>query len=134
MREKWPLLLNDGQHEAQAREFLEFLSLIYGDDFAVEAANKACRAAIDDGDNQGRVVHVYQALRWPLPNYVAEHDRERRRIGREPASSGQRQMAKRLKPWFKKWADRSTSSIVRGRSSNEIPRRQQSSDHVVWPR
>jgi hypothetical protein len=99
----WPLLINDGRREAQTREFLDFLSILYGDDFTAVIARKTCEIALAEGDTQARVIYAYRALGWQPPNYVAEHHRERQHTGREPASSGQRQMARRLKPWFDKW-------------------------------
>jgi hypothetical protein len=104
MRDMWPLLINDGRREAQTREFLDFLSILYGDEFAAEIARKTCEIAVGEGDTQARVYYAYRALGWKPPDYVEAHDRERRRTGREPSTSGQRQMARRLKPWFEKWA------------------------------
>ena len=104
MRDVWPLMINDGRREAQTREFLDLLSVLYGDEFAVEIAHKICQIAEREGDRQARVIYAFQALGWKPPRYIEEHDRERRRTGREPRTSGQRQMARRLTPWFEKWA------------------------------
>ena len=102
MRDIWPLLINDGKHEARTREFLDFLSILYGDEFAAEIARKVCEIAVERGDRQARVIYAYWALGWPVPPFVEEPHRERERTGREPR--GRREMAQRLRPWFEKWS------------------------------
>ena len=54
-------------HEAQAKEFLDFLSSLYGREFAEEAARKAVARAIDEGDSIVRVFRLYDAAGIPKP-------------------------------------------------------------------
>lgn len=103
MRDVWPLLLNDGRREAQTREFLDMLSELYDDEFAERVARRTAEIAIAEGDTQARVIYAFQALGWEIPPYIQRNDDERRRTGREPRTSGQRLMAKRLDKWHEKW-------------------------------
>jgi hypothetical protein len=99
----WSLLTE--RHEAQAREFLDFLEAIYGYDFACEAAEKAVDGTIKDGYDLVRVAYVYDAAGIPQPPYIAEHEQYYRRHGRVAPTSGKRLMARRLKTWMKEWED-----------------------------
>lgn len=42
----WSLVSSNEMHEAQAKEFLDFLASLYGRDFAEQAANKAVAQAV----------------------------------------------------------------------------------------
>ena len=99
----WSLVSSNEMHEAQAKEFLDFLASLYGREFAEEAARTAVAQAIADGDSLVRVFRIYDAARIPKPSYVQEHERHYRRHGGEASTSGRRQMASRLKAWYKRW-------------------------------
>jgi hypothetical protein len=90
-------------HEAQAKEFLDFLASLYGREFAEQAARKAVRRAYDEGDSIVRVFRIYDAAGIPKPEFVREHERHFRTKGVEAPSSGRRQMASRLRAWYERW-------------------------------
>ena len=104
MRDVWPLLINDGVHEAQTRELLDLLSEIYGDEFALGVAERATEIAVSNSDSQTRVIYAFQALGWDVPQYVRDNHQELLRTGREPTTSGQRLLAKRVRRWYEKWS------------------------------
>jgi hypothetical protein len=99
----WSLVSPNEMHEAQAKEFLDFLASVYGREFAEEAARKAVSRAIDEGDSIVRVFRIYDAAGIPKPPYVREHERHFRTKGVEAPSSGRRQMASRLRGWYERW-------------------------------
>ena len=100
----WSLVSSNEMHEAQAKEFLDFLASLYGRDFALDAASKAVSRAIAEGDSIVRVFRIYDAAQIPKPPYVQEHERHYRLKGREAPTSGRRQMAARLKAWYERWS------------------------------
>jgi hypothetical protein len=99
----WSLVSPNEMHEAQAKEFLDFLACIYGREFAQEAASRAVRQVVSEGDSIVRVFRLYDAAGIPKPPYVREHELHFRTKGREPPSSGRRQMAARLRDWYERW-------------------------------
>lgn len=100
----WSLVSSNEMHEAQAKEFLDFLASMYGREFAQQAALRAVSKAIEEGDSIVRVFRVYDAAGIPKPAYVQEHERHFRTKGVEAASSGRRQMASRLSAWYGRWS------------------------------
>src|SRR5947207_858306 len=89
----WSLVSSNEMHEAQAKEFLDYLASLYGRNFAEEAAQKAVAQAISEGDTIVRVFRIYDAAGIPKPSFVREHERHFRLKGREAGTSGRRQMA-----------------------------------------
>jgi len=100
----WSLVSSNEMHEAQSKEFLDFLASVYGREFAQEAAQKAVAQAITEGDSIVRVFRIYDAARIPKPSYVREHELHFRTKGREAPSSGRRQMVSRLGAWYERWS------------------------------
>jgi hypothetical protein len=100
----WSLVSSNEMHEAQSKEFLDFLACIYGRELAEKAANKATAQAISEGDSIVRVFRIYDAAELRKPEYVEEHERHFRKAGREAPTSGRRQMASRLQTWYERWA------------------------------
>jgi hypothetical protein len=99
----WSLISNNEMHEAQAKEFLDFLASLYGRDFAEAAARKGVKEALAEGDSIVRVFRLYDASGIPKPDFVREHETHFRTTGREAPSSGRRQMAHRLGAWYERW-------------------------------
>jgi hypothetical protein len=99
----WSLVSSNEMHEAQAKEFLDFLACLYGRDFAQQAAEKAVGQAVAEGDSIVRVFRIYDAAGISKPPYVREHERHFRTKGVEASSSGRRQMASRLRAWYERW-------------------------------
>lgn len=91
-------------HEAQAKEFLDFLASLYGREFAERAAREAVSRALAEGDSIVRVFRIYDAAGIPKPDYVREHERHFRLQGTEAPTSGRRQMASRLRAWCERWS------------------------------
>jgi hypothetical protein len=100
----WSLVSNNAMHEAQAKEFLDFLASLYGRAFAEDAARKAVKQAVAEGDSIVRVFRLYDATRIPKPDYVRQHEAHFRKAGREASTSGRRQMADHLAAWFERWS------------------------------
>jgi hypothetical protein len=100
----WSLVSSNEMHEAQSKEFLDFLASIYGREFAAAAATKAVAEAEAAGDNLLRVFRIYDAAEIPKPDYVREHERHFGTTGREADTSGRRQMASRLRAWYERWS------------------------------
>jgi len=100
----WSLVSSNEMHEAQAKEFLDFLASMYGREFAHQAAQRAVSQATAEGDSIVRVFRIYDAAGIPKPSYVREHERHFRTKGVEASSSGRRQMASRLREWYKRWS------------------------------
>jgi hypothetical protein len=100
----WSLVSSNEMHEAQAKEFLDFLASLYGRDFAQRAADEAVRRATEEGDWIVRVYRIYDAAGIPKPPYVKEHELHFRTKSREAPSSGKRQMAARLHRWYERWS------------------------------
>ncbi len=100
----WSLVSSNRNHEAQAKEFLDFLATIYGREFAEDAARAAVEQALKEGDSSVRVFRIYDAIGFRKPEYVAEHERHFRSHGKEADTSGRRQLARRLRVWYDRWA------------------------------
>src|SRR6267378_292768 len=84
----WSLVSSNEMHEAQSKEFLDFLSSIYGREVAESAVERAVAQAISEGDSIVRVFRIYDAAGMPKPDYVREHERHFRVKGTEASSSG----------------------------------------------
>jgi hypothetical protein len=100
----WKLVSNHPRHEGQAKEFLDFLTCLYGREYAEEIAAKAVASAREAGDKRVDVDRVHEAAEIRLPPYVAEFRDHYRKHGKEALASGHAQMARRVKPWFDKYA------------------------------
>jgi hypothetical protein len=100
----WSLVSSNEMHEAQSKEFLDLLASLYGRDFAEDVARKAVAQAMAEGDSIVRIFRIYDAARIPKPDYVRQHETHFRTTGREAGTSGRRQMASRLKPWYERWS------------------------------
>ena len=100
----WSLVSSNEMHEAQSKEFLDFLACMYGREFAEQAAQRAVSQTLAEGDSIVRVFRIYDAAQIRKPPYVREHERHFRTKGREAASSGRRQMASRLRAWYERWS------------------------------
>jgi methyl coenzyme M reductase gamma subunit len=100
----WSLVSSNEMHEAQAKEFLDFLASLYGREFAEKAAQEAVANAVAEGDSIVRVFRIFDAAHLPKPPYVREHERHFRTKGVEASSSGRRQMASRLRDWYERWS------------------------------
>ena len=100
----WSLVSSNEMHEAQAKEFLDFLASLYGREFAEQTAQKAVSQALSEGDSIVRVFRIYDAAQIPKPEYIREHERYFRTKGSEAPTSGRRLMASRLREWHKRWS------------------------------